>query len=76
VGENCFLTSEDKQCCCNCKHLAKDLSHPLTDGNPLSHVRGLVCLAPEFYDPSSMRKEVISGWGEHGLCETWEHWSQ
>lgn len=57
-------------CCCTCAHHKIDASHPETDGMPISHQRGWVCLAPEF-------GRVFSGWGEHGLCEMWDlNWYQ
>jgi hypothetical protein len=76
AASTCRLTDDEKECCCNCKHLAMALSHPMTDGKSLSHNRGYVCLAPEVFDPKTMRKEVITDVGEHGMCEMWEHWSK
>ena len=72
---SCSLTDEWPACCCNCKHQAEALSHPETDGQSITHQRGLVCLAPEFYNDRRMRRQVVTEIGEHGMCEMWKHWS-
>lgn len=66
----CWKVDDEPWCCCNCRHLAVDLSHPLTDGGRLTEQRGWVCLAPDFDHDG--RKAVISGHAEHGMCEMWD----
>lgn len=52
-----------EQCCCNCRSLKIDHSHPLTDGKPCSNLRGFICTADG--------DQCYSGWRPHGLCEMW-----
>jgi hypothetical protein len=51
------------QCCCNCRYLIRDFSHPCTDGGRISEQRGWICFPPEF------EGVMFSGWNAHGLCE-------
>ena len=59
------------RCCCTCKYLAIDCSHPDTDGESIVKQRGWVCLAPEFAEEREGRvfTTVFSGWTKHGMCE-------
>lgn len=50
-------------CCCNCKYLVADYSHPWTDGQPVTEQRGWICIG--LLDEGMAH----SGWGEHGMCE-------
>lgn len=58
-------------CCCNCRWLAMDFSHPDTDGGSPGNQRGWVCLAPEFSSEDG-RSHVFSQWSLHGACEMWD----
>ena len=71
LRESKCMKKSEGICCCECRWLALDLSHPEIDGKPLSNVKGRVCLAPEFYTSEGV-PEVISGWWEHGLCEMFD----
>lgn len=75
----CQLRTEYRRCCCNCRHLAEDHSHPCTDGRPINERAGFACLAPEFVEPRSTKfglrthvRIVFSKWSEHGICEMHE----
>lgn len=62
---DCRATKQEPWCCHNCRWLAVDYSHPITDGGRCVDRRGFVCLDPE-------GDGVHSGWTEHGMCEQWE----
>jgi hypothetical protein len=58
----------DGYCCCQCRWLAEDYSHPMTDGKKCTEQRGFVCLSPEFEEDGVFH--VSSGWPEHSSsCE-------
>lgn len=59
----------DGMCCCNCRFLIPDHSHPTTDGGNMTQQRGFVCAGFLFTEPE---KIVFSGWSKHGLCEMWD----
>ncbi len=53
----------ETDCCCNCKYLVPDYSHPCTDGKRVTEQRGWICIG--LLDEGMAH----SDWLEHGLCE-------
>lgn len=68
---DCVQDQFGGRCCCNCRWLAEDHSHPNTDGMSIMLQRGFVCMAPEFVVERNGKAvaQVFSGWSEHGICE-------
>ncbi len=56
-------------CCCQCKYLMIDASHPMTDGGNVLTQRGWACAGFVFCEATPV---VYSGWSEHGMCELFE----
>lgn len=67
--KSCWMNREDsplriRQCCCKCKFLIPDYSHPWVDGKPISHRKGWICVV------ELDRRGGMSGWKHHDLgCE-------
>lgn len=70
----CYVGNPDTLggCCCTCRWLAEDFSHPDTDGGQISTRIGFICMAPEFVDETTGRGHFFSGWDEHGFCEMYD----
>jgi hypothetical protein len=64
MDNQCTLL-EHRQCCCACKNLKEDRSHPCTDGRTVSDVRGYICNPEEGV--------YFSGWDLHSYgCELFQ----
>jgi hypothetical protein len=75
MADECWLNSDQKQCCCNCKYHYPDFFHCTTDrkkrdemGKCICNIqKGWICRPPEFED------HAFSGWDEHSIgCEMYE----
>lgn len=60
MSKECTISKFDG-CCCECKFRYNDWSHPHTNGNNISVLRGYICWTPVL--------GAMSGWDEHGMCE-------
>ncbi len=69
VEDKCWVKTELKGCCCQCKWHIADYSHPYTDGKGASRQRGWVCIG---FLMTGNERVVYSEWHKHGMCEMFE----
>lgn len=60
---------EWNSCCCVCRNLIIDGSHPDTDGGHIMQQRGWICIGFAYQEAEALG---FSGWTAHGMCELFD----